>query len=33
MRALALEGDMQCGALVTKLIERRCVILGLYTPL
>jgi transposase len=28
----ALEGDVQCGALVTKIIERRCTMLGLYTP-
>ena len=28
----ALEGDVQCGALITKIIERRCVMLGLYTP-
>jgi hypothetical protein len=28
----ALEGDVQCGALVTKIIERRCVMLGLSTP-
>jgi hypothetical protein len=27
-----LEGDVQCGALVTKIIERRCTMLGLYTP-
>src|SRR5215471_16364515 len=30
--ARALEGDVQCGALVTKIIERRCTMLGLYTP-
>ena len=30
--ARALEGDVQCGALITKIIERRCVMLGLYTP-
>lgn len=30
--ARALEGDVQCGALVTKIIERRCVMLGLHTP-
>jgi len=30
--ARALEGDVACGALITKIIERRCVILGLYTP-
>lgn len=23
---------MQCGALATKIIERRCVMLGLHTP-
>ena len=23
---------MQCGALITKIIERRCTMLGLYTP-
>jgi hypothetical protein len=28
----ALAGDVQCGALVTKIIERRCVMLGLATP-
>ena len=28
----ALEGDVQCGALITKIIERRCTMLGLYTP-
>jgi hypothetical protein len=28
----ALEGDVQCGALVAKLIERRCLMLGLATP-
>lgn len=28
----ALEGDVSCGALVTKIIERRCVMLGLHTP-
>lgn len=27
-----LDGDVQCGALVTKIIERRCVMLGLHTP-
>jgi hypothetical protein len=27
-----LEGDVQCGALITKIIERRCTMLGLYTP-
>jgi hypothetical protein len=27
-----LEGDVACGALITKIIERRCAILGLYTP-
>jgi len=26
------EGDVQCGALVAKIIERRCTMLGLYTP-
>ena len=30
--ARALEGEVQCGALVTKIIERRCTMLGLYTP-
>ena len=30
--ARALEGDVSCGALITKIIERRCVMLGLYTP-
>src|SRR5262245_48054182 len=30
--ARALEGDVQCGALITKIIERRCTMLGLYTP-
>jgi hypothetical protein len=28
----ALAGDVHCGALVAKLIERRCTMLGLYTP-
>jgi hypothetical protein len=28
----ALEGDVQCGALITKIIERRYTMLGLYTP-
>jgi hypothetical protein len=28
----ALEGDVQCGALIAKLIERRCAMRGLYTP-
>jgi hypothetical protein len=28
----ALEGDVQCGALVTKIIETRGVMLGLHTP-
>jgi hypothetical protein len=28
----ALEGDVSCGALLTKIIERRCVMLGLHTP-
>ena len=28
----AMGGDVQCGALVAKIIERRCTILGLYTP-
>jgi hypothetical protein len=26
------QGDVQCGALVTKIIERRCVMLVLHTP-
>jgi DNA-binding transcriptional MerR regulator len=30
--ARALEGDVACGALITKIIERRCTMLGLYTP-
>jgi hypothetical protein len=30
--ARALEGAVQCGALVTKILERRCVMLGLHTP-
>jgi predicted Zn-ribbon and HTH transcriptional regulator len=30
--ARALEADVQCGALCTKIIERRCTMLGLYTP-
>ena len=30
--ARALEGDVQCGALITKIIERRCTMLGLYAP-
>lgn len=30
--AQALDGDVASGALVAKLIERRCTILGLYTP-
>src|SRR5262244_2802971 len=30
--ARALEGDGACGALITKIIERRCTMLGLYTP-
>jgi hypothetical protein len=30
--ARAREGDVQCGALATKIIERRCVMLGLSTP-
>jgi len=30
--ARALEGDVRCGALITKIIERRCTMLGLYTP-
>src|SRR5215471_9680393 len=30
--ARALEGDVQCGALVAKIIERRCTMLGLYAP-
>src|SRR5215471_11534351 len=29
--ARALEGDVACGALITKIIERRCTMLGLYT--
>jgi hypothetical protein len=28
----AREGDVQCGALVTKIIERRCTMLGLHAP-
>ena len=28
----ALESDVQGGVLVTKIIERRCTMLGLYTP-
>src|SRR5215467_9672221 len=28
----ALEGDVACGALITKIIERPCTMLGLYTP-
>lgn len=28
----ALEGDVQCGVLVTKIIERRGVMLGLHVP-
>jgi hypothetical protein len=28
----ALEDDISCGALVSKIIERRCVMLGLHTP-
>ena len=28
----ALEGDVSCGALVTKIIWRGCVMLGLHTP-
>jgi hypothetical protein len=27
-----LEGDVQCGVLATKIIERRGVMLGLHTP-
>jgi len=27
----ALEGDVACGALVTKIIDRRCVMFGLHT--
>jgi hypothetical protein len=27
----ALEGDVASGALVAKIIERRCTMLGLYT--
>src|SRR5262249_40578601 len=30
--ARALEGDVRCGALITKSIESRCTMLGLYTP-
>jgi transposase len=30
--ARALQGDVQCGALVTKIIERRCTMLGLHAP-
>jgi hypothetical protein len=30
--ARARDGDVSCGALVTKIIERRCVILGRSTP-
>jgi hypothetical protein len=30
--ARALEGDVSRGALVTKIVERRCVMLGLHTP-
>ena len=30
--ARALEGDVACGALITKIIERRCTMLGLSTP-
>jgi hypothetical protein len=30
--ARGLQGDVQCGALITKIIERRCTMLGLYTP-
>ena len=30
--ARALEDDVACGALITKIIERRCTMLGLYTP-
>ena len=30
--ARALDGDVQSGALVAKIIERRCTMLGLYTP-
>src|SRR5262249_17371887 len=30
--ARALEGDVACGALITKKIERRCTMWGLYTP-
>jgi hypothetical protein len=28
----ALDGDVSCGALITKIIERRCVMLGLHAP-
>ena len=27
-----MEGDVQSGALCAKIIERRCTMLGLYTP-
>ena len=30
--ARALEGDVACGALITKILERPCTMLGLYTP-
>lgn len=30
--ARALQGNVQCGALVTKIIERRGTMLGLHTP-
>jgi hypothetical protein len=29
--ARTLGGDVSCGALVTKILERRCVMLGLHT--
>ena len=28
----AMGGDVQSGALISKIIERRCTMLGLYTP-
>jgi hypothetical protein len=31
-RKHALDGDVQCGAVVRKTIERRCAMLGLHTP-
>jgi hypothetical protein len=30
--ARALDGDVQCGALVAKLISTRCSMLGIHTP-